>query len=629
MAELTPDEQPQLTPPWPAISEAAWRTHVQAELKDKPLTSLESDVEGLHVAPVYFPKAPSEFEVLAHRLQVEHRIARHSGFDMPRLSRQIYAFQPEQRQKVIAQAIARGETQFALELPEGCTRDQAIAQWQATLQQTASVSNSNLWLLAGIPGSRVDVAAVVQDYLSHLETPSATSTLLLDLQQAPWNRQHATAQASREISEQLARPDDIRLLVSAHTVHDRGGDDATELAYALASVLENIDFLSDDVQAAGLVLAKTTYQLAIGREYFLEIAKFRAFRALVQRLGQSLGVENLPAAEIFAVSGRREWTSHDPWNNLLRATTMAASAMLGGASCIHLDPLDAIGRPLSPLGWRMASNITEILCDESYLTRICDPAHGSAYLESLTEELARSAWAKLCKIQAQGGIAAMLRSGAFLDDLAAQAHALQTKIATGELPLTGVNLHAVREDNLANQLAALTQRIEAKDSPAPGDPIQLSHEFEVLRREHQFAAKQSEREHAVFVANFGALKEYKAKLEFIRGFVGCAGVAVAASPPLSSGAQACEQLAEMRKTHRILYAIICCGNQELESRELADWVQQLDGAGVEVYVAGRPAKGTQPPAKQRGAIYRGSNLISWHRQLLQTLQTSVANQENR
>jgi hypothetical protein len=138
--------------------------------------------------------------------------------------------------------------------------------------------------------------------------------------------------------------------------------------------------------------------LSADADYFATLAKLRAARLIWDRLTSACGVT--VAARIEARSSRRMLTAQDPWTNMLRQTAAGVGAALGGADAIQLGCFtDALGRP-TPFARRQSRNAQLVLMEESHLGRVADPAGGAWFLESLTDDLARRAWARFQAIEA-------------------------------------------------------------------------------------------------------------------------------------------------------------------------------------------------------------------------------------
>src|SRR3954470_7581978 len=108
-------------------------------------------------------------------------------------------------------------------------------------------------------------------------------------------------------------------------------------------------------------------------------------------------------------------TRRDPWVNLLRTTVACFAAGVGGSDVVTVQPFDAaLGLP-DRFSRRIARNTQNLLVEEGSLARVLDPAGGSWYVESLTEDLAQAAWAWFTEIERAGGLVAALDSGLVAD----------------------------------------------------------------------------------------------------------------------------------------------------------------------------------------------------------------------
>ena len=203
--------------------------------------------------------------------------------------------------------------------------------------------------------------------------------------------------------------------VSTLAEHEAGADAPTEIATALLKGVDN---------------PSAVIRIAVGRETFTELCKLRALRICWQKL---LAFKGLQApVRIHAVASSLTITQRDPWVNMLRVTTQAFAAMLGGADDFTPMPFDA-----SPLARRVARNTGLILRDESMLTQVLDPAGGSYFFDALTDKIARQAW-KLFQTPS-------------LINIEAQARERADRIAKRKLPILGVSEFANLDEKLPSQ----------------------------------------------------------------------------------------------------------------------------------------------------------------------------------
>jgi methylmalonyl-CoA mutase len=142
-------------------------------------------------------------------------------------------------------------------------------------------------------------------------------------------------------------------------------------------------------------------------------------------------------------------TAVDPWVNLLRNTVCCFAGAVGGANSITTAPLDAaIGLP-DEFSRGLARNTQIILQEESHLNRVIDPAGGSWFLETLTNQLAEAAWDLFRNVEAEGGMIAAARSGWVAKEIEAVEAKRKKDIATRKTVVTGVSEHPdVREEKL-------------------------------------------------------------------------------------------------------------------------------------------------------------------------------------
>lgn len=188
----------------------------------------------------------------------------------------------------------------------------------------------------------------------------------------------------------------------------KGASILTELSLALHHVLEYVDAKTSEGNNPDKVFKELEYHFAFGNSYFLEIAKGRAFRFLISKLQSAYKVKS--HSIIIGHGSQYYLADKDAHTNLLRTTTQAMSAVLGGCNSVFIPAFDEFGNKCE-LGKRMARNIQLILKEESYFGNVIDAASGSYYIESLTNELCIKAWDLFVEIEEEGGLIAILNSG--------------------------------------------------------------------------------------------------------------------------------------------------------------------------------------------------------------------------
>ncbi len=171
---------------------------------------------------------------------------------------------------------------------------------------------------------------------------------------------------------------------------DSGSGPVMEIAKGLACGVEAIDKLTDSGLGRLDAFSSLSFSFSIHTHLFLEIAKLKAFRMLWKNIEKAYGLPGAAPAFIHGLSGQWCQQAYEPNGNMLKSTTSAIAAILGGCNAITIEPSPDV----SPLSQRIALNVLNILRDESHLNRTADATAGSYYLESLTSQLAKAAWHK-------------------------------------------------------------------------------------------------------------------------------------------------------------------------------------------------------------------------------------------
>lgn len=285
--------------------------------------------------------------------------------------------------------------------------------------------------------------------------PTALETALSD-----------AAEAARWASQNTPRCSALSIDTSPY--HEAGADAAFEIALALATGLEYLRALT----RAGLGLDDASRQLSfrfsVGRDFFVEIAKLRAFRRTWARVLEASGAsEAARTAVVCARTSRRTKTQRDPWVNLLRGTAESFSAVVGGADAIVTHGFDLALGASGEFGQRMARNTQHLLRHESNLHRVVDPAGGSYYLEAISDGLAGRAWERLQSIERSGGLSRAILEGSVQQELQGLLEAERRAVETRRTAITGVNeFPHVREEPLSVRTRGTPERARARAEAA-------------------------------------------------------------------------------------------------------------------------------------------------------------------
>jgi methylmalonyl-CoA mutase len=264
-------------------------------------------------------------------------------------------------------------------------------------------------------------------------------------------------------------------------------------------------------------------------------------------------------------------TERDPWVNMLRGTVACLAAGVGGADAVTVQPFDsALGLP-DAFARRIARNTQAILVEESHLARVIDPAGGSWYVESLTEELARAAWAWFQEIERAGGQAAALSSGLVGERIARTWAVRSEDLAHRREPVTGVS-------EFPNLAEPAVRREPAPEPPGGGLPrVRSAQAFEALRtRSDQRLAATGARPR-VFLATLGPVAVHTGRSSFAANLFQAGGIETVPG-----------EGAEAFRASGAAVAVLCSSDR-LYAEQGEQAVAELRQAGAErVLLAGRP-----------------------------------------
>jgi methylmalonyl-CoA mutase len=432
---------------FPAATHDQWRKLVDGVLKGAPFEKLQSrSADGLIIEPLY-PRAPAATEIAGRaagaRWQVLQRID-HPDAD---------ACNAE-----VLHELDNGANGVVL-IPAGAigARGYGLTDGASTVERVLA----GVHLDAGI--------AIAVEFSPHIpELPMALAGLVkrqglspaaVDIRfgldplgafalhgtmPAPWRE---TVPRIAAIAADLSKRGFKGPFAAAdgRVVHDAGGTEAQELAFALATAVTYLRAF----EAGGIALDSARrmigFRLTADADQFLTIAKFRALRRLWARIEESCGLAPAPAF-VDAETAWRSMTRDDAYVNMLRATIAVFSAGVGGADAITVMPFTAARGLPDRFARRVARNTQLVLLDEAGIAHVADPTAGSGGIEDLTEKLCRATWALFQEIEAAGGLAAALEQGL-----------IQKKVATAR---------AARERALADKKDAL---IGASEYPGVSD----------------------------------------------------------------------------------------------------------------------------------------------------------------
>jgi len=338
-------------------------------------------------------------------------------------------------------------------------------------------------------------------------------------------------------------------------LHEAGAHGIQELGYAMAAAVERL--------ASDPGVPEIEFVFAAGPSYFIEIAKFRAARLLWAQVTRAFGCQC--GMRVQVRTPRRNKSAYDRYTNLLRATTEAMAAVIGGCDSLSVDPFG--------FDSHLAVNLQRILREESHLDAVADPAGGSYFIEALTDFQAREAWKLLQKVEAEGGYAAAAAAGA-IDKALAETRAARAKaFSSRRRSLVGINNYP----NLMEKTPEFT---------VPDGALRIAAPFEAIRRRTNDHAQAAGRYPKALLLTRGDVKMRGARANFSLNFLGCAGFDIVESDTYEGSdadlivlcSSDAEYLALAREVcPRVKVPVIVAGNPK-------EQIAALRAAGVEGFI---------------------------------------------
>lgn len=445
---------------FPAATVAEWRALVEKTLKGAPFDSLQrTTLEGLPIAPLYdgetaapsFAPRPHDAErpwdirsIIAHPDPVRANAELLADLEGGAASALIVLDPAGEH------GVAVGSAEELARVLDGVMLEFAPAALDAGLLGPEAAD----WLAAAAKSSPTALLSFHLDPLSSFARDGVSPGPI---------ESHVISAATVGARLRATFPKADLFLASGRVVHEAGGGEAGELAFALAAALTYAKALVRAGLSMQNAFAAIHLGLAADTDYFATLAKHRAARLLWTRLVTACGVD-VPA-RIEARSSHRMLAAQDPWTNMLRLSSAAFGAAVGGADAVVLGAFtDPLGLP-TEFARRQTRNAQLVLMEEAHLGRVSDPAAGSGYVEALTDEMARAGWAQFQAIEAQGGLIAALGSG----HVAAQvAVVVAAREAAGTPKIVGVTAFPPTQDAPVEVQHPAPQATNAPSTRLPG-----------------------------------------------------------------------------------------------------------------------------------------------------------------
>jgi methylmalonyl-CoA mutase len=359
------------------------------------------------------------------------------------------------------------------------------------------------------------------------------------------------------------------LTVDTGLYADAGASLVHQIALGLHHTVAYLDAFTDDRFPVLNVLESMSFKVAMGSSFFPEIAKVKALKLLLQRIAGAYGVEHWKPY-VYAHTSCWSKSFYDPYVNMLRNTTEAFSAILGGADALSVLPHNAGLVKPNPFDRRMSRNVSLILRDESYLDKIADPVAGAYYLEELILQLSEAAWEAFLALEEKGSWMENSASGYLLQLVNTDRSRTMEAIATRKKVVIGTNMYPNSADKVMNAHEGF--RAEAEDG---WRGRHASAEVEGFRMRLE---KEGHKRHALMIPLSKGFMT-SARMNFTLSYLGVSGIHLSEWDP------------EMDGEWPLADCLVLCGSDEDYTQQLVDLLPKLKSKSpAKLFLAGDPGE---------------------------------------
>ncbi|MFO7933649.1 MAG: methylmalonyl-CoA mutase family protein [Bacteroidales bacterium] len=554
----------QLFTGFPEISTEQWEEKIRSDLKgaDYRKKLIWKTEEGIELKPYYREEDLESLSYLRHAGSLRKKgEAPHSWMVCQDIE---LKDRPEEANRKLKMALKGGAQSVRILLEDSL---QADSEWLDRLLEGISVGETGISFRGSVQADRL------YEELLKLAGKKGVPPSYLNggLGADPLGKMAETGipVASMEnlgslVKKVMKQSPSLRVISVNGALFQNAGSTLTEeLGFALAMANDYMALLTDNGIDPSEAVLRMQLDLTTGTNYFMEIAKLRAARILWARICQGYGIKpNDGKIHIHSTSSLWNMTLYDPHVNILRGTTEAMAAIIGGADKVSVLPFELPAEKSSLFSDRIARNIQIILREEAYFDRVADPASGSYYLENLTHAVADQAWRLFLSVESKGGFPKAFESGMVQETVYSSLQRKKEKAATGRLKLVGTNVYPNfnelvlagqtsqesrnagteqegREQKL-NQAEELGRRRQGSGTEQTGQvksnnnrpplepvrPFRLASIFEEVRLQTERSGKRPK----VFLFKYGDPRWMTARANFSGNFFACAGYEILDQP---------------------------------------------------------------------------------------------------
>ncbi|HEX6583350.1 MAG TPA: methylmalonyl-CoA mutase family protein [Thermoleophilaceae bacterium] len=252
--------------------------------------------------------------------------------------------------------------------------------------------------------------------------------------------------------------------ISGYHIREAGSTAEQELAFTLKDGFTYVEQALERGLEVDEFAPRLSFFFNAHIDFFEEIAKYRAARRIWAReLRETYGArdERSLLMRFHSQTAGVSLTAQQPLNNIVRTTTEALAAVLGGTQSLHTNSYDeALALP-SEEAVRVALRTQQVIAHETGVTNTIDPLGGSYFVEALTDRMEEAAYAEFRKIDELGGMVEAIKQSYPQREIAEASFRLQEEIERGERVVVGVNRYQ-QEDERQLEILRIPAELERK-----------------------------------------------------------------------------------------------------------------------------------------------------------------------
>ncbi len=379
-----------------------------------------------------------------------------------------------------------------------------------------------------------------------------------------------------------ATPEFRVINVNGQHFHNAGANIVQELAFALSQGNEYLVALTERGISVDDIAPHIQFTIAVGSNYFLEIAKLRAVKMLWAKIVEQYNPQSGESMKIniHAVTSGWNKSIYDPHVNMLRTTTEAMAAAIAGVDSLSVEPFDITYKKPDAFSSRIARNQQIVLKNEAWFSKVADAAAGSYYIENITDAIADATWKLFVQIEEAGGFVNTVETGFIKDEIEKTCQKRDMEIAMRKQIFVGVNQYPNILERMLSKIRP-TAKLSDLGGLLPYRGVQA---FEALRMSVENHETKGFSIPKVYLFTYGNLAMRKARATFATNFFGCAGYQVHEAPAVNNMEEGIQKALESKAE----IIVFCSSDEEYAEIIPAATTIKEKLPHTQVVVAGNP-----------------------------------------